>query len=662
VSERPGERPDRPPFTRLVDLASARFGGEVLLANDEFFAPKERLLLPDEPVFREGEYTDRGKWMDGWETRRRRTPGHDWCLIRLGLPGVIRGVEVDTRHFRGNHPGACSLEACALEACALEAGALETGGRPGPGGGGARAGTSRSAPAGAPAADPERLLASLELPDREPPAGEPPTSSSSPSPPSSTPPDPNRPSGTRPTPTWREILPRSPLEGDTRHFFGIGAGPEPGSSGAGPEPDAGDRELRATHLLFRIFPDGGVARLRVYGEVRPDWERILAGGGPGEAAGEATGHAVELAGLHRGGRIVAASDGTFADPRNLLLPGPARHMGEGWETRRRRGPGHDWAIIALGRRAAVSEVVVDTRHFRGNYPESCSLEALDATGAGPDPLAGADPAAGGTRWRPLLGRTPLEPDTEHRFREELDAIGPITHVRFNIHPDGGVSRLRVRGRPEASGRDRGTAAFLDALPREEAAPALRSCCASGRWVERMLRLRPFGDDGSLFAAALQVWWSLDAEDWLEAFAAHPRIGERAPPAGDREDPPAGDREAADGGGAAGSGKADGGDAGGPARRSSEWSRREQAGVSGSDVGTRRALAEGNRAYEERFGHVFLIFAAGRSGEEMLAELRDRLENDPDEELRIAAREQAAITRHRLEKLAEHPAGEEAKER
>src|SRR3954465_3763780 len=100
-------------FTDLIDLCSERLGAAVLFANDDFFAPKENLLKQPAPIFIEGKYTDLGKWMDGWESRRRRTPGFDWCLVRLGLPGIIRGVVVDTSFFRGNFPESCSLEGCA---------------------------------------------------------------------------------------------------------------------------------------------------------------------------------------------------------------------------------------------------------------------------------------------------------------------------------------------------------------------------------------------------------------------------------------------------------------------------------------------------------------------------------------------------------------------
>lgn len=327
-------------FVDLPDLAAERLGGAVLAANDEFFAPKENLLKAAEPMFLEGRYTDVGKWMDGWETRRRRDqgePGHDWAILRLGLPGVPRGVVVDTRHFRGNFPESCSLDACAVD------------GYPTP----------------------------AEL------AGE---------------------------GSWMEILPVVPLRGDSRNLFPIAH-------------DAG----RVTHLRLHIYPDGGVARLRVHGEVLPDWRRLARRG------------EIDLAGVENGGAVLACSDMFFGNRHNLILPGPSLGMHDGWETKRRRGPGHDWAIVRLGHRGQLQRVEVDTSHFKGNAPGSCILEGCDAPGAGVDDLA--EPS----RWREILPRAPLRPHTRHLF-DELAADGPFTHVRLNIFPDGGVARLRLFGK------------------------------------------------------------------------------------------------------------------------------------------------------------------------------------------------------------------------
>jgi len=325
-----------PAFSDLVDLAAERLGGAVLLANDEFFAPKESLLKVALPVWREDAYTDRGKWMDGWETRRRRTPGHDWCLVRLGLPGVVRGVVVDTSFFRGNYPEACALEG------------VEVDGVP----------------------DPESLAADA---------------------------------ATR----WHDLVPRTPLAGDSRNAFAVAI------------------ERRVTHLRFRIFPDGGVARLRVHGEARPTLERL------------ARGRVLDLAAMENGGFVVVCSDMFFGHRQNLILPGRSTHMGDGWETRRRRGPGHDWSIVRLAARGGVERVELDTDHFKGNAPGRCSLEWCDAAGADAQALHSS---AG---WQPLLGETPLQPHARHAW--DVSSGGAATHVRLNIFPDGGVARLRVLG-------------------------------------------------------------------------------------------------------------------------------------------------------------------------------------------------------------------------
>lgn len=326
-------------FTELIDLAAERLGGAVLFANDEFFAPKENLLKASAPVFIEGKYTDLGKWMDGWESRRRRTPGFDWCIIRLGLAGIIRGVVVDTSHFKGNFPESCSLEACAVE--------------------------------GVP--DTEQLLSAAT--------------------------------------EWTEILPQSPLAGDSQNPF----------------PVQGIR--RFTHLRFKIYPDGGVARLRVYGEVVPDERRL------GRA-----GETLDLASVEQGALVIACSDMFFGHRHNLIMPGRALDMSDGWETRRRRGAGYDWVVIKLGASGTIRRVEVDTSHFKGNFPESCSLEACDAAGVVVD-----DSTIPKLGWQEVLPRTRLQAHTRHFYEEELKQTGAATHVRFNIYPDGGVSRLRIYG-------------------------------------------------------------------------------------------------------------------------------------------------------------------------------------------------------------------------
>ena len=326
-------------FVELIDLASERLGGTVLYANDEFFAPKENLLKPGAPVFIEGKYTDNGKWMDGWESARRRSSGYDWCIIRLGHAGRIHGVMVDTSHFRGNYPEQCSIDGAAVE--------------------------------GQPAL--EQLLSSEVA--------------------------------------WSEVLPVSQLNGDSQNLFPVEA--------------AG----RFTHLRFKIYPDGGVARLRVYGEVLPDWERIMRRGGE-----------IDLAAVEHGGLVLSCSDMFFGHRHNLIMPGRALNMSDGWETKRRRGPGYDWSIIQLGRRGTIRRVEVDTSWFKGNYPESCSLEAARMEGA---ELRENDLSS--LSWQEILPRTRLQAHTRHLFEDEIRAAVEATYVRFNIYPDGGVSRLRVMG-------------------------------------------------------------------------------------------------------------------------------------------------------------------------------------------------------------------------
>ena len=319
----------------LVDLAAERVGGKALIANDEFFAEKENLLKPGRGIFIPDKYTDRGKWMDGWESRRRRTPGHDWCVVQLGLRGIVKQVDIDTNHFLGNHPPFASIDAVCL-----------TNGLPGE-------------------------IESL---------------------------------------SWSPILEQSPLDPGSQNLFEI----------------ASDQTW--THLRLNIFPDGGVARFRVYGIVVPDWSKVKSG------------ELVDLAAVENGGVPLSCSDMFFSSMNNLIMPGRSENMGDGWETKRRRGPGHDWIILKLGLPGTIRKIEVDTNHFKGNYPDTCSIEGCVAPGASTEELAAA-------QWSEILPMTKLEAHTQHFFERELSSIENCTHVRLNIYPDGGVSRLRVWGMP-----------------------------------------------------------------------------------------------------------------------------------------------------------------------------------------------------------------------
>lgn len=473
----------------MVDLATARYGGEVIWCNDEFFAAAANLVSPATPQWREGEFTDHGKWMDGWETRRRRDDGHDSCVIRLGLPGVVESVTVDTSHFTGNFPESFSLDACGV---------------------------------------PTGMLDRAE---------------------------------------WVEVIPPTALSGDSLATFAV------------------DDPHRVTHLRLNIYPDGGIARLRVDGTPVPGMDLVCPENGT-----------VDLAVATIGGRGVEASDAHYSSPANLVSPTEPEGMWDGWETARRRGEGHDWAVVALGLEGAIVAIDVDTRHFKGNAPGWVTVDA----------------SLGGGDWSEVCGRSPVEPDRVNRV--ELPARVEADRVRLNIHPDGGVARLRVMGRPRPSAAAAIRLRYLNSLFPQDAVAFFRTACASTAWVERMVRKRPFAGGDEVLAGASAGFDALGPSDWSEAFDAHPRIGE----SGGRQTP-GGER----------------------------FSAGEQSGV---DERVIEELAEINRRYEERFGHTYIVRAAGRRGEELLALARRRLGNDPDVELETAAGEQREITMLRLRRM------------
>ncbi|MGK5555019.1 allantoicase [Actinomadura kijaniata] len=321
-------------FLSLPDLAVRTLGGSVIAASDESFEEKENLINPWAPAFHPETFGPKGQEYDGWETARRRPDadgelGHDWAIVRLGLPGVVRGVVIDTAWFKGNYPPHASVEACGVE------------GYPSP-----------------------AELAAAE---------------------------------------WVEIVPRSPLEGDRAHHFEVAV------------------RRRFTHVRLNMFPDGGIARLRVHGEVVPD-PRLL------------TGLTVDLAALENGARVTACSNMFYSSPDNMLAPGAARNQAEGWETARRRDAGHDWAVVRLAAPGVIRLAEFDTVNLKFNAPAAVSLWGIDERAADPD-----DKDA----WAELMPRTRVQPDGRHRFR--LAGLPEVTHVRVDIHPDGGLARLRLLG-------------------------------------------------------------------------------------------------------------------------------------------------------------------------------------------------------------------------
>ena len=328
-------------FAGLTDLAADKLGGKAILASDEFFAPKENLVKEGRGVFIPDKFTYNGKWMDGWESRRKRDQGYDWCIIKLGVMGIIKGVDIDTNHFLGNHPPYASIEACTV----------------------------------------------IEEPDTD--------------------------EFLSKNVNWVEILPKSPINPGSQNLFSI------------------NTTDNFTHVRLNIYPDGGVARFRVYGEVIPEWKTNLTEG------------LVDLAALINGGKVLICNDMFFGSKDNLISPGRSQNMGDGWETKRKRIPGYDWTILKLASPGSIKKIVVDTNFFRGNYPDSCSIEGCFRPNDDDDSFTAAD-----IQWKEILPKNKLQGDFENIFENEVKNIGTVSHVRLNIFPDGGVSRLRLFGVPD----------------------------------------------------------------------------------------------------------------------------------------------------------------------------------------------------------------------
>ncbi|MHA3055404.1 allantoicase [Acinetobacter sp. ANC 4633] len=318
-------------LTHLTNLADTRIGAKIMDCSDEFFAEAKRMLNADAPIFVEDKFDDHGKWMDGWETRRKRHAGYDWCIVKLGVAGKIYGLDIDTTFFTGNYPASAALEAC--------------------------------------------YATDDNLDQAE----------------------------------WHNLLPNSILGSSQHHIFDISS------------------DQVFSHIRLNIFPDGGVARLRVYGEVQIQLKD--------------SNQTLDLLALENGGRVIAYSDAHYGHPRNLINPGRGINMGDGWETKRRRVPGFDWCVLALGQAGTIEKIEIDTAHFKGNFPAQVSIQAVyvqDATDPQLIPQS--------MFWPFLLEAQDMQMDHVHSYINEVLAHEKISHIRVNMIPDGGISRIRLWGK------------------------------------------------------------------------------------------------------------------------------------------------------------------------------------------------------------------------
>ena len=337
----PDESIDNRLSSKYIDLLSERLGGSVIACSDEWFAESHNLIKPGRGVYKEGHFVSTGQWMDGWETRRSfgrkehksKAEHLHWCILRLGIPGVIGGFDIDTNHFRGNAPQYASVEATNVK------NDVDT------------------------------------------------------------------------STKWTTILPKSPLRSDRQNLFDC------------------DNSHRWTHVRLKIYPDGGVARFRAYGTASVNPDHYV------------DGELVELSSVFNGGLGISASDSFFSSPSNLIMPGRGTNMGDGWETKRRRDAFNDWAIIKFGITGSILKVIVDTNHFKGNYPDCMSLEAVFLK---PEQELSAE-----TEWQTVISKRPIFAHRQHVFIKEIETspVHEFSHVRVNIFPDGGLSRVKIIGKP-----------------------------------------------------------------------------------------------------------------------------------------------------------------------------------------------------------------------
>ena len=271
--------------------------------------------------------------MDGWETRRKRGKGHDYLILKLGRPGKIYKVDIDTSYFSGNQPSKVSLEAC---------------------------------------------YSKKKIPDKN--------------------------------SKWVTIVKKIPTKANSHHYFNI------------------KNKSIFSHVKLNIFPDGGVARLRVYGSMNINkkfGKKIL-----------------NLTSVLNGATPIVCNNEHFGRAENILAPGTGKNMGDGWETRRSRGKNFDWLIIKCAAPGKINKIQIDTHHFKGNYPDKCFLQAayIDSK------ISNKSIINSSKKWKLLLNKVKLSANKKHNFQNKLMKNKKINYIKINIFPDGGISRIRAFGK------------------------------------------------------------------------------------------------------------------------------------------------------------------------------------------------------------------------
>ena len=317
---------------KMINLADPRIGSKIIFKTDDFFAAAHRILNINAPVFKDRLFDKHGKWMDGWETRRRRSKGFDYLILKLGKPGKIFDIDIDTTHFNGNQPTHASVEGC----------------------------LSRNKPN-------EKTK-------------------------------------------WINLLGKKKLEANRNHSF------------------KSQNKSVFNYIRLNIFPDGGVARLRLYGKIEMEKNFL-------------SNKNINLTSVLNGASIIGCNNEHFGRAENIIAPGKGKNMGDGWETRRSRGKNFDWLIIKFGKPGLIKKLEIDTHHFKGNYPDTCSIQTANIT----KNLSNKSIVNNSKNWKIILNKSKLSAHKKHIFKKFLIKRSKENYLRINIYPDGGISRIRAFG-------------------------------------------------------------------------------------------------------------------------------------------------------------------------------------------------------------------------